>query len=450
MARVYDLIVVGAGPAGLMAAKVAGENGLSVALLERKQEIVAVRRSCATMFAIEDSYYFGERMYFNERQQRLVFPVTGFSLPYAGPHRNFYAWHVYTPEGDHYLKIGDYAANRARGAAGRLSVTYSKQELLRSLLADAVAAGVEVYRGRNVIRAATIDRQVHVRTAEGESFCGTFAVAADGINSRLVASLGLNRQRTFYGTLHGVSCFMSDLNLPHPEAIAFPQLFHEPTGCPIMIWIQPSPYADGQFWVYAGGPTCPGLDYRVALDRCMRDSPFAQWFAGASIAGVQAHVANMWSPVASPVVDNVRIAGDAGWTTDAECTGSLMCGFKAAHAVSEALREKRCDADGVQRYARWWQQCFPDTMDYREFLAILSAGLLGREATGYLWRLITDVLPCSLNPYTLFQHINAAINSKMAVIARERPDVLARMQQLGAVPLEQQLRGIMRDGFPNR
>ena len=33
----YDLVVVGAGPAGLMAAKVAAEHGLKVALVERKK-----------------------------------------------------------------------------------------------------------------------------------------------------------------------------------------------------------------------------------------------------------------------------------------------------------------------------------------------------------------------------------------------------------------------------
>ena len=35
----YDLVIVGAGPAGLMAAKTAGENGLKVALIERKSVI---------------------------------------------------------------------------------------------------------------------------------------------------------------------------------------------------------------------------------------------------------------------------------------------------------------------------------------------------------------------------------------------------------------------------
>ena len=35
----YDMIVVGAGPGGTMAAKVAAENGLRTLVLEKRQEI---------------------------------------------------------------------------------------------------------------------------------------------------------------------------------------------------------------------------------------------------------------------------------------------------------------------------------------------------------------------------------------------------------------------------
>jgi len=35
----YDVIVVGGGPGGLMAAKTAAENGLKVLLIERKKDV---------------------------------------------------------------------------------------------------------------------------------------------------------------------------------------------------------------------------------------------------------------------------------------------------------------------------------------------------------------------------------------------------------------------------
>ena len=45
----FDLIVIGAGPAGLAAAKTAAENGLSVALLERKEVAHDILRMCGMM-----------------------------------------------------------------------------------------------------------------------------------------------------------------------------------------------------------------------------------------------------------------------------------------------------------------------------------------------------------------------------------------------------------------
>jgi len=51
----YDVIVVGAGPAGLMAAKTAAEDGLKVLLIERKRNITEIKRLCAQGTAIDFS-----------------------------------------------------------------------------------------------------------------------------------------------------------------------------------------------------------------------------------------------------------------------------------------------------------------------------------------------------------------------------------------------------------
>ena len=46
MAEKYDLIIVGAGPSGMLAAKAAAQAGLNVALLDRKTDLTHLERMC--------------------------------------------------------------------------------------------------------------------------------------------------------------------------------------------------------------------------------------------------------------------------------------------------------------------------------------------------------------------------------------------------------------------
>ena len=67
MAKKYDVIVVGAGPAGFMAARTAGENGLDVALLEKKTDITSFNRSCAQTLVSATEPYLGKLVVLNSR-----------------------------------------------------------------------------------------------------------------------------------------------------------------------------------------------------------------------------------------------------------------------------------------------------------------------------------------------------------------------------------------------
>lgn len=46
MDMMYDVVIIGAGQAGLMAVKVAAEQNLKVVLIERKEKIPEVQRTC--------------------------------------------------------------------------------------------------------------------------------------------------------------------------------------------------------------------------------------------------------------------------------------------------------------------------------------------------------------------------------------------------------------------
>ena len=54
MKELYDVLIVGAGPGGAMAAKVAGENGLKAAIIERKTDIKAIHRICTMIINIDE------------------------------------------------------------------------------------------------------------------------------------------------------------------------------------------------------------------------------------------------------------------------------------------------------------------------------------------------------------------------------------------------------------
>ena len=198
MAKQYDVVIVGAGPAGLMAAKTAGESGLKIALLERKTEISKVRRTDAGVIALNE-YIYGQVVTFNRKTQTLVFPVSGFSLKYEGSwNDNRYGFHFYSPGGKRFM-VGDWAKLKKDPVKNSRGVALSKGLLLQGILGDAQSYGVEYFPDTNAMGVTTTSDGVLVETNKGE-FRGRFVVAADGVNSRIVRSLGLNKQREFLST----------------------------------------------------------------------------------------------------------------------------------------------------------------------------------------------------------------------------------------------------------
>jgi flavin-dependent dehydrogenase len=435
MTEKHDLIVIGAGPAGLMAAKVAAGNGLSVVLLERKKTITAIERSCATMFAIEDDYLFGERMFFNSEQGRFIFPVNGFNVKYGGPYKNFYGQMLYAPDAKACVEIGNYEENVSKGDKGRLSVVYDKETLLKGMLKEAEEMGAEIVPGMNVSGIKKNQESLLITTSSGDTFEGTFVIAADGLNSRIADILGLNKKRIFYGTVKTISYEVIGVSMPAPFTYKMTNIFEKQYGLPLTYGIVPKATGDDTFWFFIGGPADERINYEEELQSFMDKSPFAPWFKKAQLGERQSAVLNFWSPIEDPFCDNVLIIGDAAWSIEAEITGSIMCGWKAAHAITIALIDNKLNREGVENYLTWWKESFLQ-YGYEGYLrALAMLYVLNEEDVSYVYTLLDKPLPSTLNPHKLQGLMNAAIFEKLPTIQAERPEIIEKFQKIATDPL---------------
>ncbi|MCX5902036.1 MAG: FAD-dependent oxidoreductase, partial [Proteobacteria bacterium] len=144
MAKKYDLVIVGGGPAGLTAAKFAGENGLHVALLDRKTDIPKIRRVDGGVLSPINEYTFQQTVIYNPQLKRICFPSSGFSIRYDGPHRNVNGFAIYSPGGKKFT-FGDRAYQHQDPDKRRAGVTLDKELILKTLLEDAQTNGVDIF-----------------------------------------------------------------------------------------------------------------------------------------------------------------------------------------------------------------------------------------------------------------------------------------------------------------
>lgn len=445
MAKSYDLIVVGAGPAGLMAGKTAGENGLKVALLERKDNITDINRACTMMVLVLNEYIFGERITFNTRDGRLCFPVNGFSIRYDGPHKNLYGWQFYSPGGNR-IHFGNYQEGERRGDEGRISVVHDKSSLLRCLFEDNEQHGVEIFPGTNVVDIQKEGDLVCVKSAEGRSFWGRFVIAADGTNSLIAQRLGFNEQRTFYATLIGFGWDLLGSEMEEPMSLKTWIGEEKPT---VFMFSIPRAYSD-EFAVIGGGFN-PQIDFELQVDRFLSQGRFSSWFRKAEKVRRLSFCENVYSPIREPYRDNTILVGDAAWCQEIEITGAILCGWNAANAVTVALADNKINREGIESYIEWWKRSVADRHDFRDYLRPFTMPVvLSNEDIDFLFGSIKGPLRSTLHAFTGGEILTEEIQKLIPLIQEKKPRLFERIVKFGTTPLEILLQEGMRTGYPNR
>ena len=440
MAKKYDLVIVGGGPAGLMAARVAGENGLHTALLERRKTITSTKRVDGGGLSPINEYICGEQLTFNPKAKRIGFPVDGFSIRYDGPHRDMYGFRIFAPNGT-MISFGDHEQLKKDPEKNRLGVALDKGALLKGLLEDVQAAGAEIFPNTNVTAIEPGKNRVTV-TGNGEPFEGSFVIAADGINSRLARLMGMNKDRKFIATMADRVWNFAGIDLPHIVGISFVVTDY------------------GNFFVsrtchkgnyHVGVSTYhPGDDLEGRLNRFVYEDPvYSQWFKGGGETEEHACVVNLLSPLQEPFKDNVLFVADSAWLMEISNAFAILCGWKAANAVTLAVRDGKLNREGIANYLQWWQDKFYGPHGQVEFKPVHLDDYLDADAINYLAGLVKEPLLSTMNFYTLFSTIGSTYAELFPVIQEERPDVMEKMMNI-LNEMDEIEEKAKKAGFPNR
>ena len=438
MTELYDLIIVGAGPGGAMAAKVAGENGLKAAVIERKTDLSAIHRIC-TMIINVDEENFSEYITYNYRDKRFVFPHNGFTIPYDGPMRKIYGFHIISPCG-HRFRLGDPAKGKV-GEEPTVGLMIDKGYLNKLLVDEASANGVEVFANTNINNVRKEAECVVVTDHRGNEYRGKFVIAADGVNSRIARILGFNKERVFLGTYKDMARTYEGVEIPDSEVLMFCM------GWQVSISIAPE-LEEGLFHLSAASYNVY-QDLDAELDRFLSSEPFASWFKNAKeVHHRTSCVSNIASPIQVPFKDNVLLVGDSGWMQETSITGAILPGWSAANAVTEALIRNQISKEGVTPYLEWWDKYLYQPHGKR----LASSGgadikdHLLPEDINYLVGLVPESLPGTMNFFVIMKSIGRAFAGLLPQIQEERPDIMQRLMSMRSFPRELALAKRRREG----
>jgi flavin-dependent dehydrogenase len=362
-------------------------------------------------------------------------------VKYEGPwndHR--YGFHFYSPGGKRF-KVGDWSELKKDPVKNSKGVALSKGKLLAGILAEAQAAGVEYFANTNVTGVAIEDDGITVATNH-DDFQGRFVVAADGVNSRIVRSLGLNKQRQFSGTTRYLPRVMTGVKPPEAEGILFIMTMYGTFSI--------SQVCDKDHYHVSIVSNDPKDELETLLERFTHDDPvFSPWFRNAKRVDDECCVVNTLQAVEKPFHRNVILVGDACWSYQFSNVMSLTAGHHLGHALTRAFLDGKINEEGVAPYLEWY-----DTRIYKPHGQLPFRGgnlteYLTAEEMDYLAALPAEAAPPTASFTRLFHTILETYMPLSERIREDHPAILEKFKAMGE-DMEKNLEKKKKAGFPNR
>ena len=432
----YDIVVIGAGPGGLMTALTLAREGQDVLLVDVKKEIPQVNRCCCTALITEPNTH-GDSV--SIRDNNIHFEKNNFTVRYTGQWVKLEKSIRLSP-GEKKLTM-----TNVKGVAW----PYSKDDLLRNLLEDLVEAGADILTETAGLKAENLNGGVKV-TLRGCSSRALkdvrckVAVAADGVNSQIVKGLDLFKQRKYITSFHVASFFLEGAEVPYPNSwITFIGKGHTKDGRSQLYMLAKhlpgaKPGDEPIIDMMCGTPR--GFSSKEALDYFVAHGRFSHWFRKARVVHSSSAALNFYTPIMEPAEGNVVVVGDAAAFIETYCQGAMMYGYRAAKAILKHLET----GGGFKDYTDFWKSsfeyCWPGEMEK----ASRSFGLhvLADNELDYIFGLTDNEVcdNCYISENTAPEVVKKAILSHMDQIKKERPDIATKFESLmGKASMEETL-----------
>ncbi len=421
----YDLIIVGAGPGGLMAARTAAREGLKVLVLEKKKEATRIHRYCTQLLKVAPTGFSSAKVPTDVMIDRvkMTFEVDygqhvlhlknlDTKIDYKGELGAYYNETWVSPSGYHFDTME--SSNHLYG------FQIDKEALLAGLLEEATGAGCELRTSTKCLDIVDGPGGAKLTVSSGagaveETLEASRVIVADGAFSPLITKLGLEDDRPRGApSLKFLAYILDRVDTPFPESrhlkCAVPSL-HKGQ-------INLGRWTGGRCNLSASTSMAAPADLTVVLDRFMTESPFAAWFAGSKVVDRLGCNMPLVPPVEVAARGNIIALGDNVAYAETAMKGALGCGFKAALASKQALAGE----DGNAAYNEYWQHAFSFfSPQYRSFGKQISPPPRVLDDAG------VDALYRWLQDNHLWGMPGDVLTDNMARFQADLPDVAARV-----------------------
>ena len=378
----YDVVVVGGGPAGSMAAWEAAKGGVSVCMLEKDRDIgypvrcgeAAGESGLRQFVEIEDSW-IAEKI----TSVKLVSPnLTSVDIDFAA-------------ETGYILnrRIFDYDLSRYAANAG--AEVYTKAYVKNVLANNGEINGVVLdYLGE--------EKQIQAK----------IVVGADGLTSRVGRWAGLKTLVRMKDMESAVQYSVANVDIEPNKMIMYVGMNHAPGG---YIWVFPKGKKFANIGIGISGKYSKHKSAQKYLDEFMERE-----YPDAAILTTMCGGVPCAKPMEKPVADGIMLVGDAAHQINPMTGGGIVAGMKggwiAGQVAAEAIKKNDYSEDSLLEYPKRMRKDFGKNHERFYKIKEVTEKLTNEE----LDSIAEKVLSIPHNKRTLTSVFKAAVFKKPTLI----------------------------------